>query len=321
MANSRDVIIVVSTPRSGTTWLGNILQAHSRLHARKDDTAVLYLLHATRMLNPFTDDIKHTPTPRNIASKIRANAVIAYYGATPPQNKLALVSPTYAGFLPLLIQAYPDAKYVHLQRCALDAIASFRRFLDSRTSAAQRYRAIKKWGHLTAFRAVLAHLFHTWRWARFHHQGYLGLRPEGFQEVRHLPLLEFLCWYYVSVEHTILQALAEVPESQKYDLTYENLAMDYGEEIRELLKFIEVEIRDDYLSKTSNWIRTDAIGRYQRAFSQQELALIRRSLTHWARHFSQASESEEVYQVRETPCLKHRRQLRQNVASEDPGGR
>jgi hypothetical protein len=270
-----DITIVVSAPRSGSTWLGTILGAHPHLDVRKDDTGILYLVTATRTLNPWASDGFASGSPLDRA---RIDLVSAYYGRH-RDGKLVLVSPTNATFLPLLRRVFPYARYIHLQRGPLDTIASFKDFLESRASLARRLDVMRKKGSHEIYDTVLSHLFHALRWLRFRHSGYLGVRPAGFHDACDMPRLEFLCWYYAAIQSHIREGLADVPADLKYELSYEDLVLDYEMELRGLLTFMGVEVREQHIEETSTWVRTKPVGRHKRTFSEEETAAIGRCLT------------------------------------------
>ena len=75
-----EIIIVLGTPRSGSTWLGNVLKAHPQIVVRKDDTAVLYLSYPLRTLNPFGEDYTQNPSVLSDSlDQLRARFVLNHY--------------------------------------------------------------------------------------------------------------------------------------------------------------------------------------------------------------------------------------------------
>lgn len=257
----KNIVIVLSTPRSGTTWLGNILRAHPNICAMKDDTSILYLLHFLKSMNPLSDDSIHNHNGMG-GDTHRVLFTKKYYFRFVEGNQiLALIAPSNVQFLPLLEQAFPAAKYIHLCRNPLDTIASFEKFLDSRKSVSERYKHMKKWGFKQVVKSILSHLYHKWRWLRFPYPGYLGARPENFQNKVNLPLREFLVWYLCDIEEEIQLFLNTIPGSRKYSLSYENLVMQYEKEISSVLTFMGAEVLKSHLNQTKAWVNDSSINR------------------------------------------------------------
>ena len=279
-----DAVIVVSTPRSGSSWLSRILRAHPELHVythNTNSTQILYLLYPTKTFNPFgDDDIENTDGSVSFLKKLRVRMVKAYYRNSDPNRRLVLASPTNVEFLPLLMQVFPNARYVHLKRNHLDVIASFRKFLEynGQNGFWDRYRKLRHRGHLQAGRTALAHLFHSLRWISLKTPGYVGTRPSGFQKATSLPLLEFLSWYDVRLEEQIERALESVPDDRRHTVTYEGLVLNYEMELRRLLQFMGVNIVREHLQKTSINIRPGGVGRYKKLFNKDELEVVSRYL-------------------------------------------
>jgi hypothetical protein len=277
-----DALIIVSTPRSGSSWLSRILRAHPGLYVythNTNNTQLLYLLYPLKTFNPFGDDtIGDGALSEKLLKSIRVRIVSKYYRSTSPDRKLTLASPTNVGFLPLLMDVFPNAKYVHLKRNPLDVIASFRSFLNDNANAdfKKRFKETRYRGLLPASLRSLAHLFHNMRWLRVSGRGYVGTRPPGFQKSAKLPLLEFLTWYYFRLEAQIEEALAQIPADRKYEVTYEGLVTNHEAELKGLVEFMGVDFLEEHLQKTSGGIRTGGVSRHKQHFSEKELDEVRR---------------------------------------------
>jgi hypothetical protein len=276
-----DGVIIVSTPRSGSSWLSRILRAHPGLYVythNTNNTQLLYLLYPLKSFNPFGDDtIGDGSLSEKLLKSVRVRIVSKYYRSPSPDRKLTLASPTNVGFLPLLTDAFPNAKYVHLKRNPLDVIASFRRFLNDNANAGfkKRFKDTRYRGLLQASLRSSAHLFHTMRWLRVSEPGFVGTRPPGFQKSAKLPLLEFLSWYYFRLEAQIEEALARVPADRRYEVTYEGLVTNHEAELRGLVEFMGVNFLEEHLQKTAGGIRTDSVSRHKKLFSESELDEVR----------------------------------------------
>lgn len=265
-------IIISSSLRSGSTWLGRMLQTHPQLSVHKDDTKLFYLLYPHKTLNPFwDDDVNKGYRPGNLLNIFRSHLVTAYYSRSPAGQKRVLIAPTNTQFLSLLVQAYPHAKHVHLHRYPLDTIASFSQFLENRSHLNPQFgKAVKKSPFLgIAF--VFSHCYHKWRWLRFPYAGYLGARPEGFQQAKKYSRLEFLCWYYAQVNCQIQNMLSTIPEHRKSTVSYEDLVFRYEDTMASLLEFMGVDVLKNHLDETKKKVRTTAVGRYKSFLSEDEV--------------------------------------------------
>lgn len=277
MAPSSDIVVIVSTPRSGSSWLARVLRAHPRLKVfthNTQDNHLLYLLRPLKSLSPFGDD--HTDVGSRLDRlfwRTRLRLLKTFFRTTSPDSKLLIATPTAGAFLPLIVDGFPGAKFVHLRRDTLDRVASFRKYMatSAEKTSRQRYKSARHRGRAFAARQVLAHWFHLLRWLRCRHAGYLGPRPGGFREAARLPLTNFLCWYCAQYDKGINEALARVPEERKLVCVYEDLASNYEREITRLMDFIGVETPKEFLEKTSAGIVTNGIGGHKRHFDEREI--------------------------------------------------
>lgn len=287
---SREIVIVVSMPGTGSSWLARLLRAHPELLVythNTNDNHLLYLLNPLKSLNPLGDDyIDVNSRLDRLFWRTKLRLLRRFHPQPSAGLKLLIATPTTAAFLPLIVEGFPYAKYVHLQRDPFDRISSFRKFMEQNAERgfSEQYKSSRHGGILFALRQALPSWFHALRWVRFRHSGYLGTRPLGFQKAASLPFLEFLCWYYNQYEREISQALAQVPADRKYVCTYEGLVRDYTREIRKLMRFIGVDIREDFLEKTTATIKKERIGGHKISFSKEELDDLQRYLAAYERN-------------------------------------
>jgi hypothetical protein len=259
-----DTVIVVSTPRSGSSWLSRILREHPDLQVYTHNTAhtqMLYLLYPARMLNPLGDDsVERSSAIDRVADGLRARVAERYFHRRATGQTIVLASPTTVEFLPLLTRVFPEAKFVHLRRNPLDVIASFRKFqrYNGSTGVASRFAMHRHRGRLAAARTAGAHVFHSLRWARLGEPGYIGTRPTGFQRAATLPPAEFLCWYYFRLEEQIWTALSTIPRARQFEITYEALVSGCEDALAGLFEFMGVRVLDEHLAAAARGVRPTA---------------------------------------------------------------
>jgi hypothetical protein len=257
----KETVVVLSTPRSGSSWLSRILRDHPDLQVYTHNTfhtQMLYMLYPARMLNPFGDDaVERVAASGGVAGAIRARVARRYFARRANGQTIVLASPTTVEFLPLLARVFPAARLVHLRRSPVDVISSFKKFqmANAATGLAARYAKHRHQGAISAVRAAGAHLFHSLRWARVAAPGYIGTRPSGFQAAASMPPVDFLCWYYNRLEEQIEGALASVPESRRFEITYEGLVSRCEEELTGLFDFMGVRALPEHLARAARGVR------------------------------------------------------------------
>ena len=288
MADKNDrVVIVVSAPRSGSSWVARILRQHPDLDVythNTDDNHLLYAISPFQSLNPFGDDYIGS---NNVFNKALLNIKSLYVKRvfkTRDQSKILTIStPTTATFLPALIKAFPDAKFIHLWRSPHDQVLSFKNFVN--TSQTKSFKTsfdkYKHHGNIRALRNGLAHSFHRWRWLSFKAGGYLGTRPRGFLVKGKLPILEFLTWYYTQYNKEIKESLKDIPQNRKYELVFDNLVSDFKNEFTELMNFFEVSAPPELTEELAAKVKKNAVGKYASNFTQTEID----NITGWLKEY------------------------------------
>lgn len=275
---------IVSAPRSGSSWLSRILRCIPELRVYTHNTLTtqfFYVLYPVRMLNPRGDDfIDGTSIVNEIIDLIRKR-ILRHYFNTKSRSTVVAVSPTLTNFIPIIKKSFPSSKFVHLRRNVLDNIASMNSYMarNANDSVLDRYRAFRHQGFFPRTFVASAHLFHLFRWRKVQHfNGYLGIRPKNFRSACKLPLLEFLCWYYASIESWTQRSLDSVPGECKMDLFYEDLVANYGNEVAKLLKFIDAKLTSEDVPASPGGIRVGTVGKYKDIFSTEETIQIQNCL-------------------------------------------
>ncbi|WP_372716741.1 sulfotransferase [Novipirellula sp.] len=276
-----EITIILSSPRSGSSWLSRVVRCipdHSVFTHNTYTTQFLYSLYPIKSVNPFGDD--GIGDPGWLASLLkpwRVRRVRSYIESRAAGKPIVLISPTLSNFLPLLKEAFPDARYVHFQRNPLDTIASMKKFLAKNDCGGfiDRYRAHAYGGRIFAMRSACIHTLHRLRWMRLIHRGYLGVRPGGFQDAARYSLVDFLSWYYTANQRDILDGLADIPASRQVGIHYEKLVEHYDEEVAKLLNFMIGDKEKPEIPHSHDGVRSGAVGRCNELFDDNELELIR----------------------------------------------
>jgi hypothetical protein len=151
-------IFIVGAPRSGTTLLRFMLCSHPRIFIPHESYFIPRFFHensnyylsqrrAKRILNfifhssPFMDDWRHEiPDPelfiKNIPELTATNLLDAVYMDYANQygaERWGDKSPTYTGYIDLLISIFPSAQFIHIIRDGRDvAMSTINAYQDSR---------------------------------------------------------------------------------------------------------------------------------------------------------------------------------------------
>ncbi len=288
ITNKNDkVVIVVSAPRSGSSWVARILREHPEMEVythNTDDNHLLYGISPIQSLNPLGDDYINLNSVFNkFLSNIKSRYVRSVYKTRDRSKILTISTPTTAAFLPALIEAFPNGKFVHLWRSPHDQILSLKSFISASQAKSFRtsFNNYKHHGNLRALRSGLAHYFHSWRWISFKAGGYLGTRPFGFLVKGKLPMLEFLTWYYAQYNKEIKAALKDIPPNRKHELKFDNLASDFRCEFAKLMEFFEIVAPPELTEQIAANVRTNVIGKHKKNFTQFEID----NITSWLKEY------------------------------------
>jgi len=124
-----EMIFIIGVPRSGTTLLQKILEAHSKLFAIHNETAVFsYKNYFSGNFNPFGLE-----KSLNKSLLLEAKNNVDYfdkcvrYLMNKPENKGQIFvekTPQHIQRLDTLVKAFPNAKFVHIVRDGRDAFCS-----------------------------------------------------------------------------------------------------------------------------------------------------------------------------------------------------
>ncbi len=276
-----EITIILSSPRSGSSWLSRVVRSipdHSVFTHNTYTTQFLYSLYPIKSVNPFSDDgIARPGVVDSLLKPWRVRRVRSYIESRASGNPIVLISPTLSNFLPLLKEAFPEARYVHFQRNPLDTIASMKNFLAKNDCGGfiDRYRAHSYGGRFFAMRSACIHTLHRLRWMRLVHRGYLGVRPGGFQQAARYSLVDFLSWYYTANQRDILAGLADIPESRQVAIHYEKLVESYDDEVAKLLEFMIGDQEKPEIPHSHDGVRSGAVGRSKELFDEAQLEQIR----------------------------------------------
>lgn len=282
---------IIGSPRSGTTILGEVLDAHPRIAQWYEpyfvwDRAFRLAPHDSRSAEDVTPSVREYI--RQAFEHYRLARGVDIVVDKSPRNSLKL---------PFVHAIFPNARYIFLLRDGRDTVLSLhrewmrRKGILGKPEPKQRFvgiwNVVREWlsrQPLWAHR-IQAILFEAgppqdWIKGQFLHRkrwnGRIGWGPRfpGWEALlEKCSLLEFAAHQWVKCVEGFLGYMGEIPEAQRITLKYEEFVEAPGAELQRLLEFLGVPIPDGYFERIPK-IRSGNFRKWARAFSQQELELI-----------------------------------------------
>lgn len=282
MSGVPSMVVVLSTPRSGSSWTATVLGRHPDLRvysAAGGDSLAFYLVQPFRSLSPLASDDAGRSRWAAGATALKGR-LLRRYLRTDEAAVPVVASPTAAAFLGPLLSAHPDAKVVRVTRDPLDTVASLHRFLLSRAEDTARHRVqvAREIGTPLPWLRAGAHLFHRLRWSLAGQPGYLGVRPRGFRSGAGSPTLEYVAGYYLDLEAWMAEEIAGLPPSRLHHLRYEDLVLDTEATLRSLCAFIGTPAPAGFLAEACSSVSVAAVGGHRRLLDDDQVRRVRRVL-------------------------------------------
>lgn len=282
---------IIGSPRSGTTILGEVLDAHPEISQWYEP----YFIWDRNFRNR-PDDVR---TAQDATPVVRRKIRKAFEDYMKARGAKLVVdkSPRNCLKLPFVLSIFPRAKFIFLFRDGRDTVLSIYKEWLKRKSVLQadsilmRVRRIapvvKTWMQRQPLwrHRVQAILFEAgnpadWMRGEFLHRkrwdGIVGWGPRfrGWRELMgRCSLLEFAAHQWSHCVEAFLEHMVEIPENQRFVLRYEEFLTDPEARIEDLIKFLGLRFSPEYF-KAIPRLKADNFGKWQREFTAQELQLI-----------------------------------------------
>jgi hypothetical protein len=212
----RSPILVVGSPRSGTTMLGNILGTHPDVAYWEEPRPIWSQGHAWRA-DDFLGEDDLTPA---IARRIDRH--FARYLAASGKSRFCEKTPSNCLRLRFIHALYPDARVIHLIRDGRAVAASMLRMLEKPPDSGRVVARLREtpWRDLPAlvpvfFRDVMG-LRLTGR------KPFWGPRPPGWREWLDLPLHTMLARQWSVLARSARRDLELFPAENRLEIRYED---------------------------------------------------------------------------------------------------
>jgi len=247
--NESQYIFIIGAPRSGTTFLGKILQMHPD---------VFYIEEPKPIWNYRNCKEKHEAFPPELATpKIKNYIRLWFRKRAQSSNKKVLIEKTPTNALrPLFIyHLFPNSKFIFLYRNGYDAAASAKKKWESESDK----NSVKLPGENKKFRQLRIQIKKAWQvpfldkpyYVKtaiqeliFHltkrKRAFWGPKYPGYLEDLTLPSLEICARQWAKCIDQSKAAIPLIPEPQRLEVHYLDLIHDYKKTIEKIFTFCEL---------------------------------------------------------------------------------
>lgn len=284
-SNELQVAFVIGSPRSGTTILGEILEAHPDM-AHLYEPYYIWYYHSTDRSTDYID-------PHDIGEKQQRWIRRRFESFASGERKMRIVdkSPEHSFNVPILLSVFPRAKIIHIVRDGRDvalsikkewlkreAIVAKRDYRGLIRTAARmmkrnpqwRFRALALWYELkTNFSWDPRRYLNKSKW-----EGRAGWGPrfKGWREALDTQtLIQFHAMQWLNCVRQIQQDRHLVPAENWLEIRYEDLVSErHGSLIGEVAEFLDIPMSDEYLSRIPP-LRLGNTRKWREELSQTEI--------------------------------------------------
>ena len=245
-------IIMIGSPRSGTSLLGRLLAAHPDVAHWKEPRMVWITGN-----QHLPDDVLHEEhlTPE-IATEIDQR--FASFLKRSGKSRFSEKTPSNMLRLPFIRALYPDCKIVHIYRDPRPVVASALIKLAAtpeikRIIARALEARLSDWADLTKlfFRDAIGRLF------RGGDKSFWGPRPPGWSEWKNLSPATMLSKQWCALIKTAQHDLQQLPADSWMEIRYEDLLKDHAQILPKLLEFAELSPSKEVTDLANQSINSD----------------------------------------------------------------
>lgn len=140
-AELREPVFVVGVPRSGTTWVQNMLQAHPTLAGPRVETSLFVSLEAL-----WGNEAVAAAIGRDALAGAIRRFVSALFAAYAPPRRLVEKTPLHGEHVALIAAVFPDAAFLSVHRDGRDVVRSL---LEMESGTDDVVVAATRWAEIT----------------------------------------------------------------------------------------------------------------------------------------------------------------------------
>ncbi len=245
-------IILIGSPRSGTSLLGRLLAAHPDVAHWKEPRMVWSTGN-----QHLPDDVLHKEhlTPE-IAAEIDQR--FADFLINKGKSRFSEKTPSNMLRLPFIRALYPECKIVHIYRDPRPVVASALVKLEAtpeikRIIARALEARLSDWIGLIKlfFRDAIGRLFRGGK------KSFWGPRPPGWTEWQGLPPATMLSKQWCALIQTAQHDLQQLPADSWMEIRYEDLLKNHGRILPKLLEFAELTPSNEVTDLANQSIQAD----------------------------------------------------------------
>ncbi len=283
----------MGSPRSGTTLLENILNVHPQIAELYEPYYIWERFFSVTQsdlwdINELTEDVRRRIQKDYLTFREKSNKAVVL-------DK----TPTHSFNIPLILNVFPDSRWIHILRDGRDVTLSIRREWEKRNRMVRE----KNYGQLLARAYDMLRRQPLWsfRFMALSHelrsnfslsprkylnksrwQGKEGWGPrfEGWRDYleKHTPL-EFNAMQWVASVQAVRKHWEEIPKSNRIEITYEHLLANPRATLRRVLEFLNVDAADSDFYSNMPAIRQNNTNKWREGFSPEEISAIRSILS------------------------------------------
>ena len=282
---------VIGSPRSGTTFLGDVLDLHDYVTLWYEP----YFVYDRGFKNAPNDHRAATDATSPIRKHILHE--LQHFSRRHPKNLIVDKSPRNSLKVPFLLRIFPDAKFVHIVRDGRDTILSIQAEWNRRSAiidhGGSAVRAVKTLARHVNRQLLLRHklqvlgfefgqpqhafkgrsyVVHTTRrW-----NGRIGWGPkfEGWENIiDDIPQLHFNALQWKHCLEGILAAKSEFSKENFLEIRYEDLVRQPLDVLHEIFTFLQQDIPGNF-DKRMPPVKSTNFNKWEHGFSLAEKQLI-----------------------------------------------
>jgi len=283
--NAYRTAFIVGCQRSGTTILGDILQAHAGV-AYIYEPYYIWYFHAKDISTDYIS-LKDIGTKETLWIRKQFRIFCSKMGKTLVIDK----SPEHSFNLPFVYSVFPNAKFIHIFRDGRDVVLSIKKEWEKRRNVVEKrsfsrlfriagamlrrqplwyFRFLAVWYEMkTNLSLTPTNFLNKAKW-----QGGVGWGPRfrGWQEIlRSEPLIRFNAYQWLKCIEQIQHDLPQIPEENVLELRYEELiSEDWLHLIKRILEFLELPFNDSFVQAMPK-IMTGNTQKWQNELTEKEI--------------------------------------------------